>query len=77
MRKMEILPFAPAQMDLEGIMKSKVNQTKKTNAAMWNLKINIKLIETIEKWLPETGGGENRGRLVKRYKTFSYKMNKF
>lgn len=36
---------------------------------MWNLKKKkkIELIETVRKWLPGLGGGENRRRLMKEY----------
>lgn len=50
MRKIEILPFAPARMDLEGVMKSKVNQTKKDKCCNVESENKyIKLIETVEK----------------------------
>ena len=59
-RKKKILMFATTWMDLEGIMLGEISQ-RKTNTAWYHLyadsKYKVKLIETVEKWLPGTGGG--------------------
>ena len=68
MRKKEILPFVTTRMDLEGIMLSEINQTKKTKYCMVSLTRGILKKKSNFSACQEVGRGENRERLVKGYK---------
>ena len=56
MRKKKILPFVTTWMNLEGIMLSKINQIQKDKYCMKNLKQSNSQKQSVEWWLPGTGG---------------------
>ena len=59
-KKNEILPFATAWMDLEGIMLSKISQTEKDKYHKWTNKWtnrNRCIEQRTDTWLPEGKGG--------------------
>lgn len=76
----EILPFVTTYMELEGIMLSKISQSKTklyNTTYTWNPKKPNSQKQRVEWWLPGAGVWGKWGNVGQRVQTSSQKINKF